>query len=356
MAKHDLTDSRNFVNQFRYSEDNHSGNLLDNRDNDHLNNYFLNNSLLVSESITPGIHKTLVKALDNLKIPHDCVSTYIYSSPEIQASCQTGNDSDCIVRISSGLIEILDEDELEFVIGHELGHFLLKHNLSGLTHDNGLNYEKLILNRSQEVSADRVGLIACQSLDASVRALMKTISGLSSKYLKFNVSAFISQIREASKNTPKDENTTHPSMFIRCRALLWFSMSKMFHNQQSFDKDELIKLDNKIREDLDNFYDSSLRDKIKNIKEDLKLWLSLEQVILDNAFSKEEQEIIKDKFGNDTLNKVKNFFANFDSVKDLKMAIKNNIEESQSKLQSAIPSTFENEIQKINSEITASFN
>lgn len=355
MGKHDLEDSRNFVNQFRYSEDSESGNLLDNRNNDDLNSYFLNNSLLVSKSITPEIYRSLVRVLDNLKIPHECVRTYVYSAPEIQASCQTGNDTDCIVRISSSLIEILDEDELEFVIGHELGHFLLKHNLSGLTHDNGLNYEKLILNRSQEVSADRVGLIACQSLDASVRALMKTISGLSSKYLTFNVSAFISQVRKASKNSQKEENSSHPSMFIRCRALLWFSMSKMFHEQRNFNKDELIKLDNKIKEDLDNFYDSSLRDKIKNLKDDLKLWLSLEQIILDNAFSKEEQEVIKKNYGKKTLEKVKNFFANFSNKKDLKLAIRNNIEESKSKLESAIPSTFNNELRKINTEVFSSF-
>ena len=41
-----------------------------------------------------------------------------------------GNDVDCIIRLSSGLIDILENKEIEFVIGHEIGHFIYGHGLA----------------------------------------------------------------------------------------------------------------------------------------------------------------------------------------------------------------------------------
>ena len=53
--------------------------------------------------------------------------------------------------------------------------------------------------RAQELSVDRVGLIACGSVDIAIRALMKTVSGLSSEHLRFDVGTFISQLDKSVK-------------------------------------------------------------------------------------------------------------------------------------------------------------
>src|SRR5687768_6615234 len=83
------------------------------------------------------------------------------------------------VRFSSTLVDILDEEEFCFVVGHELGHFLLRHT-AGL-HGSTESLELFMLQRAQEISADRLGMVACGSLDVAIKALKKTISGLNNK-------------------------------------------------------------------------------------------------------------------------------------------------------------------------------
>ena len=90
----------------------------------------------------------------------------MYASPDLNAECYLGDTSNCIIRFSSSLIDILDKNEFEFVVGHELGHFLLSHQQACVTEK---NLEYYIQQRAQEISADRLGLIACDSLDIALK-------------------------------------------------------------------------------------------------------------------------------------------------------------------------------------------
>lgn len=187
---------------------------------------FLLNDLLVQQDVTPGIYSAVNTALDRLKVDPNSVSVFVYASPHFQAECHFVDSSRCAVRVSSSLVESLDENELMFVIGHELGHFLLGHLLE--SRDTGEeNLEELLLSRRRELSVDRVGLVACRSLDVALSAMMKTMSGLSAKHLQINVAGLVSQLRALDQQAGAlySVMSTHPSFVIRCRALLWFSMS-----------------------------------------------------------------------------------------------------------------------------------
>lgn len=50
----------------------------------------------------------------------------VYMTPEVNANAT----ADGSVRVYSGLMDKMDDDELRFVLGHEIGHVALKHSLS----------------------------------------------------------------------------------------------------------------------------------------------------------------------------------------------------------------------------------
>jgi Zn-dependent protease with chaperone function len=93
------------------------------------------------------------------------------------------------VVVYAPLIEIMDEDELRFVLGHELGHVALGHTwlntllggLAGVPQSYGaaviLTAAFRWWNRACEYSADRAGLLACQNPAKAVTALVKLAAG-----------------------------------------------------------------------------------------------------------------------------------------------------------------------------------
>lgn len=98
------------------------------------------------------------------------------------------------VVLYSGLVQVLSQPELEFVIGHELGHVLCEHvlylTLAQMLRLPGQLFAgipvvgpvlqqatQLVLYRWQrqaELSCDRAGLLANQDLDAGLRLMMRT--------------------------------------------------------------------------------------------------------------------------------------------------------------------------------------
>ena len=352
----ELYKARNFSESVRYSGDTLRASVdVEHRDSNGLQSYFSLNSILVSPLVTPIIDNSVNKVIDRLHIPKESVKAYVYASAEIQAECYAGNDSDCVIRLSSGLIDILEDEEIEFVIGHEIGHFLYSHSLAAASKSNE-SLEFSIQKRAQEISADRTGLLASESLDVSIRAMMKTISGLSTKYLKFNVGGFLSQLSNTeSFKSQIDVNSSHPSMLVRCRALLWFSMCDTFKSgKQDYHCDEVDKLNKKIKEDIDKFVDAKARERIDDLKQDLALWLAASLIIEDGSFDKEEQLKFAKMFNQDTLDKLKRFLSSH-NASSLKKSIEDNIENSKRDLYNEIPTSFDNELSKINKKIKSQF-
>jgi Zn-dependent protease with chaperone function len=93
------------------------------------------------------------------------------------------------VVIYAPIVEIMDEDEFKFVLGHELGHVALGHTwlntlLGGLAGVPQTYGSAVILtaafrwwNRACEYSADRAGMLTCQNPAKSVTALVKLAAG-----------------------------------------------------------------------------------------------------------------------------------------------------------------------------------
>ena len=117
-----------------------------------------------------------------------------------------------IVVLNSGLIDLCKDDEIMFVVGHQIGHLKSEHllyhliaqvfnyiidqipfgNIASAPLQLALYYWK----RMSEYTADRAGLLACQDKDAAIRALMK-MAGLPVKeFGNIKTETFIQQAHD----------------------------------------------------------------------------------------------------------------------------------------------------------------
>ena len=117
-----------------------------------------------------------------------------------------------IIVLNSGLIDLCDDDEIMFIIGHECGHIKSNHMLyhmmaqvinividsipGGNLIAAPLQYALYYWNRMSEFTADRAGLLCCQNKEAAVRAFMK-MAGMPIKEFEYmNYDSFIKQASE----------------------------------------------------------------------------------------------------------------------------------------------------------------
>src|SRR3984893_18198884 len=154
----------------------------------------------VSERQFPHINALVRDGAYILDLP-DVPDCFVIQSPIVNAMA-IGRDRPFIV-ITTGLVNLHDEEELRWVIGHELGHILSGHavyrtmmliliQLAARIAWMPIGYlglRAIIWGleewfRKSEVSCDRAGLLACQDVDAARRALMKLAGGPHPSVLK----------------------------------------------------------------------------------------------------------------------------------------------------------------------------
>jgi Zn-dependent protease with chaperone function len=171
---------------------------------------FLSDSVRVSDQQFSHLNDMLRDAcyiLDLEKVP----PMYVNQDPVPNAMC-IGLDEPVIV-VTTGLVELLDEEEMRAVIGHEVGHALSGHAvyrtiLLFLTNLavrvawiplGNLAIMAIVTAlrewfRKSELSADRAGLLVGQDVRASMRGLMKIAGG--NHLHEMNVDAFLAQAEE----------------------------------------------------------------------------------------------------------------------------------------------------------------
>ena len=170
---------------------------------------YTGSNLKVSAKNYPRIYDCFLyacKILDISNIP----DLYLQWDYDINA-CTIGAKKPIVV-INSGLIDLCDENEMLFVLGHELGHIksnhMLYHMMAQLVDiiideipgaallSTGFKYSLCYWDRMSELTADRAGLLCCQDKDAAVRSFIK-IAGLPiNEYKNINCESFIRQARD----------------------------------------------------------------------------------------------------------------------------------------------------------------
>jgi Zn-dependent protease with chaperone function len=155
------------------------------------------------------------------------------------------------IVLTSGLVEAMGEEELFFVLGHELGHIKCGHvlyktmarnfkivleiaasatlGLSTLV-STGLRLALFDWERKSELSSDRAGLLCVQSQSAANRSFMKLGAGSPKLYDSMDEKEFLKQIRSFEDATDYSfinktytalisAHMTHPFLIMRAKQL-----------------------------------------------------------------------------------------------------------------------------------------
>lgn len=150
------------------------------------------------------------------------------------------------VHFSSGLLEALDEQELQIVIAHEIGHVLFGHQelamrVQGTNMSEATQAEYFALRRHQELSTDRVGMLVSDKPESAflVQAMLKT--GIRKRELFGETSAIVAHAKEEVANLRKRTLTdrmldTHPYLSIRTVALDAFASSQLLRDLRAHGK------------------------------------------------------------------------------------------------------------------------
>ena len=301
------------------------------------------NSLKISKEITPDLYQCLEDTCVNLFLDINKVNAYVTSSPEIQAGCMSFSKESCIITLTSAVINLLEIDEIKFVIGHELGHFLFSHNIE--EHQMQESQEGYIKKRAQEISVDRIGLLACKDIDIATRAITKSLSGLDEKYITFNMRGFLNQLdSNVAKNESSGQFSSHPSFILRVKALLRFSLSEPFLRHTSNDQGTNIsEIDKMIQNDLNIYIDKDLRRDIDYSKKMLSFWGYAFAYVKGGSFSKENQIIMANKFGDEMKDKLIKMVQS-QSMEDAVTVVQNKLFDSINSYKTIAPNTARKEL------------
>src|SRR5258708_23662557 len=199
---------------------------------------FLASSVRASEQQFPHLYQTMLDGAYVLDLPR-VPELFITQDPRVNAMA-LGTDKPFIV-ITTGMVDLMDPEEIRWVIGHELGHVLSGHSvyrtmlfyLVGLASRLALvpfawiGLKAVILGleewfRKSELSCDPAGLLAGQDVPAARRALMKLAGG--PQLAELSHDAFVEQAREYDAVPDVREGlikllqligTTHPFAVVR---------------------------------------------------------------------------------------------------------------------------------------------
>lgn len=200
----------------------------------------LASQLRLTPVVSPRLHGLLAEVRATLGFT-DEIDLFVAQDPQINAGAihalHAGRPH--LLSLTSALVERMEDDELRFVLGHELGHLGFQHYRArlagaafGETDDGEPRVPPLLARRLEswdrlaELSADRAGLrVVDGRLDIVVRVFFKLQSGLGPEHLRFDVDAFLDQLTrlQALERRNLLSIFSHPATPIRVRALQLFA-------------------------------------------------------------------------------------------------------------------------------------
>ena len=152
---------------------------------------FQANAVRVSANQFPDVYRVYQEALKTLDAPEE-YPLYISQTPIVNAGAY-GMDQPFVI-LNSGTVRLTSEKELEYILGHEIGHILSDHvlyrtmtvfliNLANMGFPIvGLAARAVLVallewSRKSELSCDRAGLLTVQDPEVVMRAMLKMAGG-----------------------------------------------------------------------------------------------------------------------------------------------------------------------------------
>lgn len=201
---------------------------------------FQANAVRVSPNQFGNVYRVYQQALKTLDAPEE-YPLYITQTPMVNAGAY-GMDKPFII-LNSGTVALIDDAELEYILGHEIAHILSGHvlyrtmmvlliNLANMGFPIvGLAARAVLVallewSRKSELSCDRAGLLAVQDPEVVMRTMLKMAGGGSSQ--DTSLQEFIVQAEEYKESGDVADQvfkvlnlmaTTHPFYVLRVSEL-----------------------------------------------------------------------------------------------------------------------------------------
>lgn len=221
------------------------------------------------------------------------------------------DDEPNIINFNSALIQLMTEDELKFVVGHEIGHLI--NNSSTLSRLINfvfppetsipimLLHKIKLWQQLSELVADRYGFIAAnEDLNSCISAFFKMSSGLDLKKVDMEIDAFIEENNKRLDffRSGRGLNlASHPINPIRVQALNLFSRIEPFTDKES----PKYLPDNKFAEATNELIDILLRIRKDPLDQQLSLFIASAGLLTaskDGEYSEYELEHIISQLSN----------------------------------------------------------
>jgi len=267
----------------------------------------LSQHVRVTARVVPSLFYATRTAADRLGIDSE-VSVFVFADPHINAyACHDTPTARIVLFVSSSLITSLSAEEWVFVLGHELGHYLLAHHKYPDSDPRMPNLRALELMRAAEISADRAGLIACDDTDICLSAMLKTTSGLSEEHLDINLGDYIRQLSELRDSAGDDGffYSTHPPFPVRVRAVLRCDTLLREIHAGGDGLAMLPSIDADICRDLRSCEGHQQRQAFGGIADSAAFWNAALAMCRDGTFSTIEQATLAREFGSERLASLK---------------------------------------------------
>lgn len=259
-------------------------------------------SFKITERMVPKLYATCHDIQQRLEFDEP-VEYYITSSTAINAAAYPRLDESQshLVMINSASLERFTDDELRFVIGHEMGHLVSKNaelvRIIGFVFPNAeqiplIFQTKLELwNQVSELSADRYGFIAMPDLETSVRAFFKMASGLDVERIQFDPQVYLEEmdkVLEYFRTESTVARSTHPINPVRLKALHFFGASELYRKIAA---GETVQVDEELRGKMDELLTVLLRRGVSPLDEARKHFVAVGGIIVAGA----DQEMSADE-------------------------------------------------------------
>ena len=255
------------------------------------------NFVRVTPRLFPKVHAAVVATCERLLL-RDEPEIYIESDPEPNAGALT-DGKEHLITLHSGLVQLLETEELPAIIGHELGHAGYRHMVEAPDDSSQATF-MLERRRAQEISADRIGLLSVSDPILALRAEIKVACGLGAPHLTPDIDAFLAQLSQAPSDldAPWEAGSTHPTLALRFWAQRHFMESDVYRSLKgapggrSYDEVE--------REIEERFHGAgsshAFRATADHVHESLA-WLGILIIANDDDVSKVEREVLVEFVG-----------------------------------------------------------
>ena len=216
-------------------------------------NRLLADNVLLNEVIAPRLYQICSEVKNKLNYNEE-IEFYITQAANLNAYAINGFGYRAhMICFTSGLIQCLNDDELAYVIGHEIGHLMFKHSQLNTVIAILANSEEPVSSQIRnlfarwdkyaEISADRMGYLAQPNLETVGKTFFKLASGLSEEHLKFNITEYMKQLDKIKDLSRNEIVSSHPNNLVRLKCLELFSKSELYKssNASVMTKEQLLE-------------------------------------------------------------------------------------------------------------------